>query len=451
MFCCIIKYILLILYFNSCCSMDINASNNDSWPTPQSFGVGLFTDFRLYWEALHVAAINPSFSIEDLFDELPHRVKGLMYVEGFKRRTYQDLIRELTQYGYIERTGNSSLYRITPSGWSMLQLYKDSPSAAQYRLLSEMQSVFVTPAWLINRMWELNRIGQGQIVIPAPLKEWKSAPRAWNDYLWTKELEIVSIESYDRINYVLPNSFPVEKYKWIEELRYEYERAGTLKPRRSVSSEEIKKVNYNPRARLSMAMKNVAVRLLFSRNNPITKQLDFSNSRAQLTHRAFTVWCPRLEEFGLIMYTDYKPEIPGRLIFPTSAFKVSGCYKDYEEIDSLQTPGGKKLYVFSPHWESIKHIFIRTLRDTYDYFYNIQRIIYISLQDIRDEVCRQLRINPKLFDLFLKNTYEESLKGLLHVSLSLETDLRQDMKVQINRRGVYINNNLYTLIAIKPL
>lgn len=431
--------------------MDISALYYDPWPTPQSFGVGLFTDFRLYWEALHVAVMNSAFSIEDLFDELPHRVKGLMYVEGFKRRTYQDLIRELTQYGYIERSGVAYTYRITPSGLSMLQLYKESPVVAQSRLLAKMQSVFVTPAWLINRLWELNQKGQGQIVIPSPLKEWKSIPRAWNDYLWTSELESVSLESYEKINWILPNSFPIDRNDWINSLRYEYERAGTLKPRRSVSSEEIKKVNYNPRARLSMAMKNVAVKLLFSRSNPITNQLDFSNSRAQLTHRAFTVWCPRLEEFGLIMYTDYKPEIPGRLIFPTSVFKESGVYDNYEEIASLQTPCGKKLYVYSPQWDSFKQQFIRTLRETYDYFYNIQRIIYISLQDIRDEVCRQLRINSKLFDLFLKNTYEESLKGMLNVSLSLETDLRQDMKVQINRRGVYLNNNLYTLIAIKPL
>lgn len=52
-------------------------ANNEIWPTPLSFGVGLFTDFRLYWEALHVAAINSSFSIEDLIDELPHRVKEI--------------------------------------------------------------------------------------------------------------------------------------------------------------------------------------------------------------------------------------------------------------------------------------------------------------------------------------------------------------------------------------
>lgn len=423
--------------------------NSDKWLTPQSFGVGLFTDFRLYWEALEIANTLPVFTIGNIIEQLPHRVKGLLYVEGFKRRAYQDLMRELSQYGFIEKAGVLS-YKITIIGCKVLQTYKNNPSKALLLLLEKMQSVFVTPAWFINRLWDLNPTGQGQIVIPTPVKDWKSKPRLWNDYLWTKELEVVSNETYDRINTVLPYSFPISVEKWISELKSEYERAGTLKPRRSLSSEEIKKVNYNPRARLSMAMKNVAVKLLFSRKNPLTNEYDFSNIRAQLTHRAFTVWCPRLEEFGLLMYTDYKPEIPGRLVFPTSVFKKQKTYLGYECIEALKTPNGKVLYVYNPSWEHIKPQFIHTLRDTYDYFYNIQRIIYISLQDIRDEVCRILRINTKLFDIFLKNTYEDSLKKALPISISLETDLRQDMKVQLNRRGVYINGILYTLIAIKP-
>lgn len=427
------------------------APYNEVWPTPQSFGVGLFTDFRLYWEALSVAITKPSFSIDDIIEELPYRVRGLMFVEGFKLRTYQDLIRELVQYHYIEKYNGASRYEITEEGKAFLLLYKESPRKAQQHLLEKMQSVFITPAWLINRLWELNPYGQGQICIPAPLKDWKTLPRPWNDYLWTCELEDISSFTYDKINNILPNSFPINKTTWLSTLKIEYERAGTLRPRRSVSYEEIKKVNYNPRARLSMAMKNVAVKLLFSRLNPKTNKWDFANSRAQLTHRAFTVWCPRLEEFGLLMYTDYKPEIPGRLVFPTSVFKPYGKYPNYEHVRSLQTPSGKELYIFTPSWSEIRHTFLKVLCETYDYFYNMQRIIYISSQDIRDEVCRQIRINPKLFDIFLKNTYIESLKGLLQMSISLETDLRQDMKVQINRRGVYIDNNLYTLIAIKSL
>ncbi len=423
--------------------------NSEKWPTPQSFGVGLFTDFRLYWEALEIANSLSIFSIDDIMEQLPHRVKGLLYVEGFKRRAYQDLIRELSQYKFIEKVSNI-LYKNTNAGSEILFLYKNNPSKAISLLLEKMQSVFVTPAWFINRLWELNSTGQGQIVIPTPIKDWKSKPRLWNDHLWTKELEIISKETYNKINKVLPNSFPVSIDKWILELKSEYERAGSLKPRRSLSSEEIKKVNYNPRSRLSMAMKNVAVKILFSRLNPLTKEYDFSNNRAQLTHRAFTVWCPRLEEFGLLMYTDYKPEIPGRLVFPTSVFKKPQTYSNYECIDTLRNPQGEVLYVYNPSWEQIRNQFFHTLQDTYDYFYNIQRIIYISLQDIRDEVCRVLRINTKLFDIFLKKTYEDSLKKILPISISLETDLRQDMKVQLNRRGVYINGILYTLIAIKP-
>lgn len=423
--------------------------NVEKWPTPQSFGVGLFTDFRLYWEALEIASLVTSFSIDDVVEQLPHRVKGLLYVESFKRRAYQDLVRELVLYNFIEKISSSS-FKITEEGVRILQVYKSNSSKALLLLLYKMQLIFVTPAWLINRLWELNPKGQGQIVIPTPIKDWKSKPRLWNDHLWTRELENISRETYDRINAVLPHSFPIAVEKWISELKTEYERAGTLKPRRSISSEDIKKVYYNPRARLSMAMKNVAVRMLFSRLNPLTNEYDFSNIRAQLTHRSFSVWCPRLEEFGLLMYTDYKPEIPGRLVFPTCVFKQADVYLNYECVEMLKNPQGEMLYIYSPSWDKIQSLFVHTLRDTYDYFYNIQRIIYISLQDIRDEVCRMLRINSKLFDYFLKRTYEDSLKKSLPISISLETDLRQDMKVQLNRRGVYINGILYTLIAIKP-
>lgn len=436
--------------FNDLAIMNESQHINKKWPAPQLFGVGLFTDFRLYWEALRIANTKSAFTIEDLVEELPHRVKGLIYVEGFKRRAYQDLIRELIQYGYIEKVGNS-IYGISNEGRYFLECHTKSTAKSQNMLLQKMQEVFVTPAWLIKRMWDLNPTGQGQIVIPTPLKDWKSKPRGWSDNLWTKDLMDVSINTYDRISSILPNSFPIDKKTWLDNLKKEYERAGRLRPRRLIDPDEIKKVNYNPRARLSMAMKNVAVSLLFSRLSPITMDFDFANTRAQLTHRAFSVWCPRLEEFGLMVYTDYKPEIPGRLVFPTSVFKSDGIYQDYEKIDALSTPTGERLYIYNPEWERVKALFVKTLNDVYDSFYNMQRIIYISLQDIRDEVCRLIRINTKLFDVFLKYTYEEALKGLIPISISLETDLRQDMKVQVNRRGVYVNNVLYTLIAIKSL
>ncbi len=109
------------------------------------------------------------------------------------------------------------------------------------------------------------------------------------------------------------------------------------------------------------------------------------------------------------------------------------------------------LYIHMPQWEDCKQLFIDTLIEVYQRYYDKQTIIYISLQDIRDEVCRLLRISPKLFESFLQKTYELSIRRNIRYSISLETDLRLDMKVQINRRGVYLNGIMYSLIAIKPL
>ena len=431
--------------------MSYNSSKHVSWPTPRSFGVGLFTDFRLYGEALYIAQKKIFFTIEDLSNELPDRVKGLMYVGGFKRRTYQDLLRELLLYNFIEKLPNTPFYKITEEGADFVNISFSSPETANALLLKKMQEVYVTPGWLINRLWELNPEGQGQIVIPTPIKDWKSKPRQWEDYAWNDELKSVCIETYNTINAILPKSFPLSLEEWIVNLEKEFERQGKLKPRRKNTEASVQKVKYNPRGRLSMAMKNISVEMLFSRRNPIHQENDLSNLRSQLKHRSFVVWCPRLEEFGLIVYTDYKPEIPGRLIFPTCTFENRDDREDYQKIDSVNTPANDPLFIYSPKWENINKLFIKVLRETYDDYYNVQRIIYISLQDIRDEVCRRVRISTKLFDTFLKKTYEASIKGEINLSISLETDLREDMKVQVNRRGVYVDNTLYTLIAIKPL
>ena len=85
----------------------------------------------------------------------------------------------------------------------------------------------------------------------------------------------------------------------------------------------------------------------------------------------------------------------------------------------------------------------------YQKLYRDQWIIYVSIQDIRDEVCRQLRISPADFEGFLLNSYQCSLRRDIEYSISLETDLRLDMKVQLNRRGVIVDKKMYTLIAIK--
>lgn len=426
-------------------------SYKQTWPTPKLYGVGHFIEFNLYREALMIAKSKGYIDKSLLTSEIPQRVKGLILIDSISETVYADLIRELVHYGFIKREAKNDLYKIDDEGLCYLDLCYSNNEKALDVLLDKMQQVFITPAWFVNRLWELNQKGQGQIVIPLPLKSWHPELRKWSDNSWTTELENVSIDTIQLVKKKIQGSFPYDEDEWIKDLSQEYLRLGLQNPRINKPEIPDDAVNYSQRNRLSLAMKTIAVKKFFSRYNPITNEMDFPNKRSDMTHRSFMVWCPRLEKFSLICYTDNNPEVPGRLLYPISSFKDNCLSKDFVVKEFVTDINNRNLFIHSPKWESVKDSFISTLLEVYQAYYNKQTIIYISLQDIRDEVCRLLRISPFLFERFLKITYEMSVRHEINYSISLETDIRLDMKVQINRRGVYLNGIMYSLIAIKPL
>lgn len=422
-----------------------------TWPTPKLYGVGHFTEFNFYREALVIAKSKGYIDKSLLIREMPQRVKGLILIDSISETAYADLIREMVHYGFIKRESKNDLYKIADDGLKYLDLCFNNYDEALDLLLHKMQKVFVTPAWFVHRLWELNPTGQGQVVIPLPVKNWHPKSRKWSDNKWTTELERISIETARLVKKKIPGSFPYDEKEWVKDLSAEYLRLGSQSPR--INNPEIpdNEVNYSQRNRLSLAMKTIAVKRLFSRCNPISGEMEFQNKRSDMTHRSFMVWCPRLEHLNLICYTDNNPEVPGRLLYPISSFKSGYSSDDFLLKYFITDVENRHLYIHSPKWKSINEIFVSTLVEVYQTYYNKQTIIYISLQDIRDEVCRLLRISPFLFEKYLQITYEMSVRHEINYSISLETDIRLDMKVQINRRGVYLNGIMYSLIAIKPL
>ena len=427
------------------------SNNKQTWPTPKLYGVGHFTEFNLYREVLMIAKSKGYIDKSLLINEIPQRVKGLVLVDSISETVYADLIREMVHYGFIKREAKNDLYRINDDGLSYLDLCYNNNEEAKDVLLDKMQKVFITPAWFVNRLWELNPKGQGQVVIPMPLRSWHPELRKWSDNSWTTELVTVSTETIRLVKKKVLGSFPYNESEWIKDLSTEYIRLGSQSPRINNPTIPDDAVNYSQRNRLSLAMKTISVKKFFSRCNPISGEMEFPNKRSDMTHSSFMVWCPRLENFNLICYTDNNPEVPGRLLYPISSFKNYCSSQDFSVKDFITDVNNRNLYIHNPKWESIKEKFIETLLEVYQTYYNKQTIIYISLQDIRDEVCRLLRISPFLFEKFLQITYEMSVKHEINYSISLETDIRLDMKVQINRRGVYLNGIMYSLIAIKPL
>lgn len=421
------------------------------WQYKKSYGVGLFTDLNLYVEALKLAKSHGYVNVPMLEKNLSERVIGLKYIETFKKRTFQDLIRELVKFRYLVK--KDSDYYLTQPGIELIGLYSNSISRYYDTILERMNAEYVIPGWFVHRLWNINPDGQGQVVIPSPIKNWKPEKKKWEDNKWDDELDRITTETHAQINKRLASSFPIDLLFWKIKVKDEYERLGTQKQRiiAKKTKENIgKRMEYfAPRGRLTQAMKNVSVVLLFG--SEFNSLKDFLSRNPPMTARNFMVWCPRLESFELIYYSDYFEEIPGRLLFPCSVYKTQNKSENYELIKSIKAPNEKFLYKHKPLYESFKANFLETLVEVYEKRYNKEGIIYVSLQQVRDEVCRLLRLSAATFELFLQYLFKDSVARRIDYSIAIETDIREDQKsgFQVQRRPVYINNAPHSLIAIK--
>lgn len=435
---------------------DITLDISKYWRFKKSHSVGLFTDMNLFYEALDIGSKRGFINLSILERNLPERVIGLKYIETFQKSTFVDLIRELNRFKYIFKKEND--YWLTDIAYKLIEARKESQEKYLNVLLEKMNSEYGIPGWLIHRLWVINPIGQGQVVVPSPIKTWKPNKRKWDDNKWDTELSKVSIETVNQINRKIPGAFPMTLSLWEEQVREEYERLGKLTQRRVANkgkaNMERKMEYFAPRARLTFAMKNVAVKFLFGNKFVSNERKDFiSNklSKDPINSRTFMVWCPRLETFGLLYYTDYFEEIPGRLLFPCSFYSTNKPNRNFYPIEFIQSPEQKMLYKHSPTWSDFKNVFLSTLYECYQARYNKEGIIYVSIQQVRDEVCRLLRINTHTFENFISFAFRESIKREIEFSIALETDIREDQKsgFQILRRPVFINNVPNSLIAIK--
>lgn len=436
----------------------------NSWPVPQSRTVGLFTDMRLFYEALELAFERQTISSRVLEMELSQRLQRLLFVEKQSTRAAKDLIRELRQFSWIRPTEDSyrqpaenAKYQLTESGQSALNLYQLNQKREFLRALtSQMQKIYVIPGWFVDRLWAVNPGRQGEIVIPTPPRDWNPSSLKWMDNKWSEFLSVPTARCLAQIADVCPGAFPVEEEKWMKSVQAAWGRLSNLKPRNpSAANHENdrgsnKNLKYSPRRRLAFAMREAAVKLLFGYLPPGLDYNWLGGSTPSLAPRTYMGWCPRLEALELIFYTDAHPLIPGRLIFPTSVFRVSAPNAQFERVDSIQDPVGRHLWLHRPKWEYLRIDFLRLLQQEHLRVSARVGSLYVSLLDVRDEVCRQLRISASCFDEYLEEALRESILPESRWSISVETDIREDQRgaPQLLRRPVWLHGTPSSLIAI---
>lgn len=426
-----------------------------TWPDPKKRHIGRFTDLRLFSEALNLAYRQDSITKHSLIEEMPQRVKGLLFVESQSPRGMEDLIRELHNHKWLSpvdasaKLSDNAEYRLTDEGRDAFQLFRQSRRKFLDLLTTRMHSLYIIPGWFIHRLWAINPEGQGEVVIPSPCRDWHPTSRKWEDNVWTRELATQTDRVLEKINSVCPGTFPIQEKVWIEKVEEAWNRIGNLKRKKK---EEVKK--YAPRRRLSMAMKEAAIRHLFSERPPNSEETDFLKCKKEpLYPRTCQIWVTRLEGLELIFYTDTHPLIPGRLIFPTSVFRDAASADKFDVLENIRNPRQESLWIHRPGWESVKSLFFSILAQEHHRVYNRIGSLYVPLLDVRDEVCRQLRLSAACFDDFMEKALRESLYPESRWSVSVETDIREDQRSahRLIRRPVWIRGIPYSLIAITEL
>lgn len=425
---------------------------NKHWDNPVKRSVGLFTDLRLFADALDIARFYDVFSKKQLREGLSKRVKGLIFIKELSLRVINHLVRELVDFGWIGQFGNGSHshYRLTENGSKVIELLKNGKQKYFELLILKMHEIYTVPGWFVNRLWDLNPDGQGEIVIPAPMKSWNPKSKPWEDKEWNRELSEQVRNSFRSVSKICEGAFPVSEETWIDNVRMSWDRLSNLK-RRNIKEKGLIKT-YAPRRRLFNAMKEAAVHLLFGNVNFISKAAEFQISKRILPTRNYMVWCPRLSELGLIFYTDSHPRIPGRLIFPVSVFKGGEQTSSFNRIEGIRNPTGDSLFIHQPGWQELNS-FSDVLFGEHQRAFSSIKSLYVSILDVRDEVCRLLRISAHYFDKFLEKAIDESSNNNFKYSISIESDIREDQGrgYQKLRRPVFVSGKPYSLIAMTKL
>ncbi len=435
-------------------------NQNIFWPNPKSRDVGSFGGIDMYVEVLQYARKEAAISSDRLMSEeygIGQRLRGSLLIRNVTSTVARDVIRELEAYEWIHQVStDSNKYSLTAQGQDMAQLAINDLKLFRRTLSIKMHDRFIIPGWFIHRLLELNPDRQGEVVLPGPLKDKVLLPRNWEEIAWTDDLEEIARDSAKNVMKKFPGSFPVNIDEWIVEVQKEWKHVGGAK-RKKVSKikknekdkEKPRVKTFSTRQRLSLSMREASVILLFGNTSPISRNRDFDNSKHPIPTRSFQSWCPMLDALEFIFYTDNHPDISGRLIFPCGSFNRS-VVDNFETLEIIEPLNKNHLRIFQPKWENMRTSFIVSLQDVYSQISKRRGLLYISLLDVRDEVCRVLRLSSIIFDEFLEKLYRESIVAEKQFSISLESDIRPSLQggSGLFRRPVFVDKVPYSLIAI---
>jgi hypothetical protein len=421
------------------------------WPTPRQRNVGAFSDLSFYVDALEQARAPHGVTAAQLQDALAPRLRSLRRVEQPGPSTICAVLEELRLFGWVSPADGSAaprigtVYTLTAEGEQALRTGREGPRRFLRLLAVRMHAVYTIPGWFVARLWAINP-RQGEVILPAPAHGWAPSEQAQTAGGWTAELEEEARRAARRARTANAAAFPVADDDWVAAVARAWQHVRDRK-RRNRREGQADRVPWS-RAGLLLAMRMAALDLLFAAAPYPGKAPDIAVDRP-LSVKTFKPWCPRLQALELVAYTEWHPAVVGRLLFPTAVFRAEAPPDEYEELPGVCHPDGRRLFLHQPDWPGMRDRFWASLTEVYQGISRRLQARYVSLFDVRDEVCRRLRLSPLGFDDCFERALDESSAGG-GWQLSIETDIREDQRAggQLERRPVYVGKIPYTLVAL---
>lgn len=424
-----------------------------TWPVPPHPQIALVGDLTVHADVLAIVASQPDATATLVNQELAPRLRAGRQVESYGPATVRGVLDELSHYGWLSHRiadvggKRQHAYTITPEGELAARLAAEGGRPFLRLIAGRMQEACTIPGWFVDRLWRINPTS-GEVILPAPTLDWEASQAAREAGVWGPELKRATEAAARAARHASAAAFPVSDSDWVRAVTETWEHVRGRKRRSKVASPD--QVPWS-RAGLALAMRMASLRLLFGGTPYGLDAPDIAVDRPLLV-KSLKPWCPRLQAFELIGYTDASPDVCGRLLYPTSVFRKSASADQYARFDGICHPDGRGLYMHLPCWEALREHFWQILIAAYQGVTKRVLSRYVSLLDVRDEVCRQLRLSVLAFDEHFARLLEESLlTGGWQVSI--ETDAREGQLAggQAERRPVYVKNTPYTLVALGRL
>lgn len=348
------------------------------------------------------------------------------------RYTFEQVIGEAEAYGLIHKKKEELL--LSEKGHKALIVYQEKGLLEFNRyLLPLMENKYHAFYYLINFFYRANKKKGGLLIFPnySPLK------------LHFERADIKTTVDIEHYSSVLVKKMEEEIAEYIGEKR-------DLEKQHNTLMERLIKTGLLP------SEKNE--RFVPKKYNSIIKRFrDFWLNYFlkdiygyQYSLNSFDIWIYRGKQIGIMHATEFYPNSNGRIVYPTSIIIDFKASKDFNKI--FEYNNGYSLFIHHPSWdnEQTQEEFVKSLTNAYFDVRKTSRSYFVSLADVREIVCYNMKIPEYLFDDFLKKAYRLNLTKQLNIHFSLEADkLPQETNaIYIKREPVMIDDRYRNIIAI---